>query len=227
MKNLFLLLIVLAALAGCSDKYSSLHDAALPPQLGLPADTLFIREKDPSNINTSNKGILSFFCSPAGHQFFLSFSDTSGKMHFNYRGTDLKDSQPFVVTDNANSLYVYADAPGIYAVDFDLTDQLGKRATKKLIIKCAKMERPVAALGWQVDSLGYYNWQTIFNASASSQPFGMVMSYHYLCAGDTVTTVSPLMKYFFHVQGIHPVSFYVTDDLGVNSDTLHYTISIP
>lgn len=223
MKNLcFIFLLVM--LAGCSDKYESLVQSAPPPVLSFGSDTLCIREKDPTNVNGTGKGVLTIHCSPAGHQFNLSFSDTSGKLHFVYRGTSLADSKPFVVTGDANTLYCYADAAGVYAVDFTLTDQLGKTCTRTLIVRCSAGVKPKAALSWEQIGLENGNWQYYFNAAGSSQPFGTIMSYHYLIDNDTVIVSRPILKYFFHTAGQHSISFFVVDDLNLSSDTLNYSI---
>lgn len=226
MKNL-LLIVLLASLAGCNDKYDSLVESAQPPVLYFANDTLHIREKDPTNINATGKGILVIGCTPAGRQFNLSFSDTTDKLHFVYRGMQLNDSQPFVVTDEDNSLFVYADAPGMYAVDFFLTDQLGRTVSRKLIVSCTAGEKPLASLTWEMSSRTGADWLYYFSADGSKQPFGAVMSYHYLFSDDTVVVNRPMLKYFFHSPGSHALSFFVVDDLGLSSDTLHYSIDIP
>lgn len=226
MKNFFLIYVLLVFATGCSDKYKSIADAAPVPTLTFLNDTLFIREKDPTNINATGKGMLYMSCTPAGHQFNLSFSDTSGKVHFSYRGQLLQDSKPFPVADDVNSLYCYADAPGIYAVDFYLTDQLGKTATRKLIVKCARGQKPVASLsfGQTGDETDHGNWMYYFDASGSTQPFGSIVSYHYLINGTTIVVNRPLLKYNFHDVGQQQIDFFVLDDLGLSSDTLHYSI---
>lgn len=226
MKNL-LFIVLLAMLAGCNDKYDSLVASAQPPVLYFANDTLHIREKDPTNINATGKGILVIGCTPAGRQFNLSFSDTTDKLHFVYRGNQLNDSQPFVVTDEDNSLFVYADAPGIYAVDFFLMDQLGKTTTRKLIVSCSPGTRPIAALTWEMSSRTGADWLYYFNAEGSRQPYGTIMTYHYLFSNDTVVVNRPVLKYFFHSAGSQPLSFFVVDDLGNSSDTVHYSIDIP
>ncbi len=226
MKNL-LFFVLLATLAGCNDKYDSLVESAQPPVLYFASDTLHIREKDPTNINATGKGMLVIGCSPAGRQFNLSFSDTTDHLHFVYRGTQLKDSQPFVVTDNDNSLYCYADAPGMYAVDFFLTDQLGKTTSRKLIVDCSPGSKPIVALTWEESGSTAADWLYYFNASGSKQPFGSIVSYHYQFESDTVVVNRPMLKYFFHSAGSHPLSFFVVDDLGNSSDTLNYSIDIP
>lgn len=226
MKNHFYvpLIYLLVLLAGCSDKYASLVQSATPPVLSFGSDTLCIREKDPTNVNGTGKGVLTIHCSPAGHQFNLSFSDTSGRLHFVYRGNALADSKPFVVTDDDNSLYCFADTAGLYAVDFTLTDQLGKTTTRPLIVRCSPGLKPVAALSWEQVELDKGNWQYYFNASGSSQPFGAILSYHYLIDGDPVVISRSLLKYVFHTAGQHALSFFVVDDLNLSSDTLYYSI---
>lgn len=225
MKNqLFICLLLL--LASCSDKDKAIDGAAAPPALHFD-DTLYIREKDPLNINQSGKGVLFLYCTPIGHQFNLSFSDTSGRLHFIYRGAELKDSKPFVVTENSNQVFCYADRPGVYAVDFYLTDQLGRTTTKQMMVKCAAQGKPHADYSWKTEDRGNDNWLCTFDASPSKQPFGQVMTYHYLFEKDTVQTAQPLMHYFIHGRGVYNVGFYVTDDLGINSDTLYRSIDIP
>lgn len=221
---LFWLLVVLA---GCSDKEKSLYLAAPPPALAFERDTLCIREKDPTNVNATGKGMLNISCSPAGHQFSLSFSDTSSSLHFVYRGTQLQASKPFVVSDDVNTLYCYADRPGIYAVYFTLTDQLGRTVERKLLINCSAGVKPTAALNIEPVGREGSNWLYYINAEKSQQPFGAIMSYHYLIDGDPVVVNRPMLKYFFHQAGKHDVSVYVVDDLGTASDVVNETVLIP
>lgn len=225
MRN-YLFIFLLLLLAACSDKNKAIDGLAEPPALHFD-DTLYIREKDSLNINQTGSGILFLYCTPIGHQFNLSFSDTSNSLHFVYRGVALKDSDPFVVTDNANQVYCYADKPGIYEVDFYLTDQLGRTATKTLIVKCAKQGKPFADVSWQVEDRGNDNWLCSFDASNSKQPFGQIMTYHYLFASDTVATAQPYMPYFFHGRGVYNLAFFVVDDLGRSSDTMYRSIDVP
>lgn len=224
MKNLFLFCLLLLLITGCSDKYQSIYEAAPAPLLRFSTDTLFIREKDPTNINASNKGLLLLNCTPSGHQFNLSYSDTSGKIHFSYRGQLLPDLKPFVVADDVNSLYCYADTAGIYAVDFYLTDQLGKSTTRTLIVKCGQAQKPIVGLSWEEINHINDNWQYAFNASGSHQPYGSIVSYHYLFNAASIVVNRPLLKYNFHDAGLQQVSFFVVDDLGHSSDTLQFII---
>lgn len=227
MRNLiFIFTLFLAALAGCSDKYNSLAESAPPPGLTFERDTLYIREKDPTNINASGKGILNIYCMPAGHQFNLSFTDTSGKLHFVYRGDALRDSEPFVVTDDPNTLYVYADTAGAYAVDFYLTDQLGKTTSRKLMIYSGPAQVPIAMLDWRQVSSDSTNYEYFFDASLSTQVQGSIMRYHYDIDGSPIEVTQPYLRYFFHSVGLHTVAFYVTDDLGQTSSTITYTIDV-
>ncbi|MBX9780866.1 MAG: hypothetical protein K2X26_11010 [Chitinophagaceae bacterium] len=221
---LFLFLLVL--FAGCNNKYESLVQSAKPSVLSFASDTLYIREKDPTNINASNKGMLVIYCSPADRQFNLMYSSVSSKVHFVYRGITLVDSRPFVVAGEENQLYCYADEAGIYEVEFFLTDQLGKTVSKKLVVNCKAGERPVAALEWYMRPIDDTNFQVYFNADGSSQPFGAVRTYHYLFEKDTVVVNKPLMRYFIHQKGMYPLSFFVVDDLGQSSDTINYQIII-
>lgn len=227
MKNLLFISVLLLFAVACNDKYDSLYEAAPTPALRFSSDTLFIREKDPTNINASNKGMIGLYCSPAGRQFNLSYSEASGKIHFSFQGQLLQDSKPFVVTDEVNTLYCYADEPGTYAVDFYLTDQLGKTITRKLVIRCMPGQKPVAALTYEISSRTTEGLLYYFNGDGSSQPFGSIVSYHYEIDGQAIQVNRPVLKYVFHTKGDHDVSFFVVDDLGQLSDTLHYTITIP
>lgn len=226
MKNHFIIFLLLL-LSSCSDKDKAIDGAAAPPALHFD-DTLYIREKDALNINQSGKGLLFLYCTPIGHQFNLSFSDTSkGKLHFVYRGTSIPSDKPFVVTENSNQLFCYADKSGVYAVDFYLTDQLSRTTTKTLLIKCQAQGKPHADFSLKVEDRGNDNWLCTFDASSSKQPFGQIMQYHYFFPNDTLATAQPTMYYFFHGRGSYNIGFYVTDDLGISSDTLTRTIDIP
>lgn len=224
MRTIYFFLVAILLVA-CNDKYKSIVEAAPDPSIRFASDTLYIREKDPTNINQSNKGMVQIYCMPSSHQFSLSFSDTSGKLHFMYRGQMLPDSQPFVVTGEDNTLYCYADVPGTYAVDFLLSDQLGKTTAKKMIVRCSPSEKPIASLKYEERPGAVSSgWLYYFDGSESRQPFGAIMSYHYLINGVAYVTTQRLFKFSFHEAGQQEVDFFVVDDLGNASDTLHYSI---
>lgn len=222
----FLVIVCLAVLGSCSNKYESVAESAPPPVLRFGRDTVLIREKDPNNVNANGMGMLLIYCSPVGHQFSISFTEPTGNIHILYRGQEIKSGEPLVVTEDPNQLYCYADAPGEYEVDFYLTDQLGRTTAKAMLIVCKPGEKPLAALRWQELSTANNNWEYEFDGSHSAQPFGQVTSYHYLIDSDRFETAYPVTKYIFHAAGQHTISFHVVDDLGLPSDTLTYTIPI-
>jgi hypothetical protein len=226
-RNLFCLAVSChLLLTACNDKYKSIVESAPKPALSFSNDTLRLREKDYTNINYSNNGKISLYFASGSHMLNLQFSDTSGKVHFLYRGTEVTSGQPLVVTDSLN-LFCTADSAGIYPVDFYLTDQLGKTFSKTLIVKCAANQRPKAEFFYYLlDGSQSQSWLYRLDGSLTSDADGIITQYHYGVNGQQIRTNNRLLEYTFHAVGIHEVSLYVTDDLGLHSDTLHKQINI-
>ncbi|HEX7691252.1 MAG TPA: hypothetical protein VF408_02625 [Sediminibacterium sp.] len=218
------LIVICLLLTACTKQQDTERGVA---DLHFTRDTVYVREKDYSNINQTNNGMVMVYAAPAQHQLNLSYSETSGKVHFSYRGMRLTDSRPFVVAADSSGLFCSADEPGVYSVDFYLTDQLGRVVHKALVVSCVQSAKPVVAL--QVEQAGASpdNWMYYFDALQSRQPYGAILSYCYLINGQSVITTSPLLKWYFHQPGNQEVFFHVLDDLGISSDTLHYSIQIP
>lgn len=223
MKKLFVLTL-LAFCVACSSKETALKQTDTAPRIGLATDTVFVREKDPLNLN--GNGVFSIQALPAYHQLHLQLYDSSGVIHFSYRGQSLANNQPVVVAGEWNSLFCRVDKAGIYGIEVSLRDQLGRISRKQLIIKAAAAQRPVAALQWKVDSRDITNRRYYFDAGACVQPYGKILSYHYSIGGQNIKSVTDKLTYIFHQKGSYPISFFVVDDLGQHSDTLHQTIDV-
>jgi hypothetical protein len=225
MKQLFVI-TSFVFLAACSNKYESIYNSAPPPGLSFNKDTVSIREKDYSNINWTDNGRLSFFCSSPNHELNLQLSDTSGKVHIMYRGDDLINKSPLPVMDSI-VVFCSCDTPGIYPVDCLLTDRLGKVSEKQLIIHCMSDKPAIPSFFYiLLDNSQMQNWFYRFDASLSQKSDGIITAYHFSFNGQPVVTNKPVMDWFFHAKGTHDVGLYVTDDLGKNSDTIHKQITI-
>jgi hypothetical protein len=225
MKQLFGIISFLF-LAACSNKYESIYNSAPAPGLTFNKDTVNIREKDYSNINWTDKGRLTFFCSSPNHELNLQLSDTSGKVHILYRGDDLINKSPLPVMDSI-AVFCSCDTPGIYTVDCLLTDRLGKVGERQLIIHCLENQAAKPSFFYTLlDKSQMQNWFYRFDASLSQKPDGIITAYHFLINGQKVTTSQPVMDWFFHATGPQDIGLYVTDDLGKNSDTIHKQITI-
>ncbi|SJZ83870.1 hypothetical protein [Sediminibacterium ginsengisoli] len=226
MKWLLHLLLAGMFFTSCSDKKDVLWATAPGPELSFSSDILRVREKDYTNINNTRSGMITISAIPAIHQLNLLFNEPTGKVHFSYRGEQLKESIPFVVPSDDNELYCSVDTPGMYSVDFYLTDQLGRVASKRLLITCIASERPIAQLEYQLSVFIPDSWLYLFNASGSRQPAGLIMAYRYIINGQLFNADGSWFQYYFHQPGDQQVSFYVIDDLGRSSDTLHYSINV-
>ncbi|MES2373457.1 MAG: hypothetical protein V4557_12805 [Bacteroidota bacterium] len=218
---------ILVILGACSDKYESLYNSAPSPGLSFNKDTVVIREKDYVNINHSDNGRLVFYCSSPNTDLNLQLSDTSGKVHIMYRGVDVVNIGPLPVIDSV-VVFCAGDTAGIYSVDCLLTDRLGKVTEKELIVKCFANQPASAnfffiALG----STQLQNWPYVIDGSLSHKDNGIIVSYHYSINGQEILTNTPVMNYTFHARGTHDIGLFVTDDLGLNSDTVHHQLIIP
>lgn len=222
MKNSFSLLL-LAFCMSCSNKEVSFERTPTGPNIGL-ADTIYIRERDSLNLN--GNGVINIQAKPSDQQLHLQLSDSSGKVHFRYRGQTLLNNQPVVVAGEWNSIFCLVDHPGMYGIEVSLRDQLGRVSYKKLVIKAAAAQKPVSRLLWMADERDSINRRYFFDAHGSSQPYGKILSYHYQINGQSIQVASEKMQYLFYQKGKYPLSFFVVDDLGQYSDTLHEIIDV-
>lgn len=226
MQKIFYCLILLMLLFSCSDKYDSLYRSAPGPNLYFSSDTISVREKDFLNINGTGK--LWLHSTPATHQMNIEYSDTSGKVHFMYRGVLLTDSRRVIVANDSTGLFVSCDEPGIYSVDFYLTDQLGKTTSNQLIIDCKANQKIKSSLvAVFVDSVQVDNWNYKFDATGCVKNDGKIIAYHFIINGNEMHTVQPIFYWTFHSRGEQTVSLYATDDLLQLSDTTTIKIMIP
>lgn len=225
MKKWFFIFYVV--LASCSNQYDAIVNSAPSPDLHFSKDTLRIRERDYLNVGYSNNGKLTIYCSEAAHELNLSLDDTSTRVHVLYRGTEISSGESLPVMDSIQ-VFVNADVAGIYALDFYLRDRLGKTVKKRLVVKAAANGAAVASFFYEaLPPFQLQSWPYLFNASLSSKPDGIIVSYHYSVNGQMITTYDPVMNWVFHAKGVHNIGLYVTDDLGKNSDTVHQQIKIP
>lgn len=223
MKQLFVLSL-LAFCVACSSKETALKQTDTAPMIALAGDTIFVREKDPLNLN--GNGVFTIQTLPANHQLHLQLYDSSGFVHFSYRGQSLRNNQPVIVAGEWNSLFCRVDTAGLYGIELSLRDQLGRVSRKQIIIKAAAAQRPVAALQWRVDNRDITNRRYYFDAGGCLQPYGKILSYHYSIGGQNIKSASDKLMYIFHQKGVYPISFFVVDDLGQHSDTIHQTIDV-
>lgn len=223
MKHLFILSVVLGFIA-CNNKEISFQQTPTGPVLAFAKDTLYVREKDYNNIN--GNGIIYLQTLPAGHQLHLRLFDSSGQIKFSYRGQSLANDQPVIVSGEWNEIFCSVDRSGLYAVDVSLKDQIGRVHTRKLMIYAAAAQRPKASLTWKVDERDSAARRYYFDAGGCLQPYGKILSYHYLISGQNIISSSDRLQYIFHQKGSYPISFFVKDDLGQHSDTLHQIIDV-
>ena len=225
---LFLLWILLVA--ACSDKYKSLYDAAPVPVLSFNKlhDTMTIREKDPGNVTGWVNPFLWMHSVPSLHQMNIQYSDTSGKVHFVYRGVLMEDSKPIIVAGDSTSMFCYCDTAGVYAVDFYLTDQLGKVSSHSLIVNCLANDKAIPDLYLEfVDSSQVDNWYYRFDATKTQKLYGRITGYYFNVNSQPLFSATAVANWIFHLRGEQTVSLYVTDDLGLRSDTITKKIMIP
>lgn len=219
--------IICLLLSACGKQYESIVNTAPVPDLHFSKDTVRIREKDYLNVGYSNKGKLTIYCSAATHDLNLSIDANSPLIHLLYRGTEILPGAALTVMDSIQ-VFLNADTAGSYGIDFYLRNRLGRTVQKKLIVKVSANAAPVASFFYEaLPPIGLQSWPYDFNASLSSEPDGIVVSYHYSINGQKISTDDPVLHWVFHARGTHDVGLFVTDDLGKNSDTIHQQIIIP
>jgi hypothetical protein len=217
-------------LSACSDKYKSLYDAAPVPMLEFNKlhDSMYIREKDPANITGWGNPFLWMHSVPALQQMNIQYSDTSGKVHFVYRGVLMEDSKPIIVAGDSTSMFCHCDTAGIYAVDFYLTDQLGKVSSRTLYVNCLANDKAKADLYMDfIDSSQIDNWSYRLDATKTEKLYGRIMGYYFSVDGVDLFSPTAVGHWVFHTRGEHTISLYVIDDLGLHSDTVTQKITIP
>ncbi len=224
----YLFLCWIIFVAACSDKYKSLYDAAPGPRLEFNKDTMNIREKDYTGVIGWVNPFLWMHSVPSMEQMNIMYSDTSGKVHFTYRGVLLEDSKPVIVAGDSTTVYCSCDTAGVYNVDFYLTDHLGKVFTRPLIVNCLGNDKAKADLFVEfVDSSEVNNWYYRFDATKTDKKYGRIMGYYFNVNGLDIFNRTAVMSWIFHSRGEQTISLYVIDDLGLHSDTTTQKIIIP
>ena len=226
-RHLAIVAIIIGILQGCNTDYNALRDAAPIPVIRMSKDTIKTREKDLNNINQTDNGII-YIKSNSSHHLNIQIQDTSGFIHFEYKGIRLRtEFQPLLVTDDTTSVYCVCDTAGVFGITFLLTDQLGKTASQKLIIKCFASPLPVASFNYQlIDSTQQDNWVYKIDASPSYKQYGKIVQYNFLINNQLVRNNTPSFSWSFHARGIQTVKLSVMDDLQRSSDTLTKSIVI-
>ena len=225
MKIVASLILFFFILKGCTQKEVALREQTKGHELNLISDTILLRERDYLNLN--NQGVIWMQTLPAKEQLHIELHDTSGRVQFYYRGQRLYAQQPFLVAGEWNSLFCSVDTPGIYAIDIDLIDKLGRSVSKKLILQVNNAIKPSAHLSWMRDLRDSTRSRYYFDAGGSVQPYGKLVSYHYRINQQDIVSSTDRLLYVFHQSGHQAIRFYVVDDLGQHSDTLHYSIQVP
>ena len=87
----FKCLLVLICISACSDKYKSLVDAAPMPHLYFDRDTIVLRERDSFYVARILNPFIRMYAVPSPPQMNIQFEDSSGKVHFSYRGVKLEE----------------------------------------------------------------------------------------------------------------------------------------
>jgi hypothetical protein len=226
----YLFLIWIIVVAACSDKYTSLYHAAPVPALAFNKlhDSMYIREKDPNNITGWLNPYLWMRATPSMQQMNIQYSDTSGRVHFVYRGVLMEDSKPIIVAGDSTSMFCHCDTAGVYTVDFYLTDQLGKVSSRTLYVNCLANDRAKPDLFLDfIDSTGIDNWSFRLDATRTSKLYGRIMGYYFSVDGVSLFSPTAVGHWVFHSRGEHTASLYVIDDLGLHSDTVTQKIMIP
>jgi hypothetical protein len=223
MKTFFSILLFLFVIA-CSSKETAFRETPSGPQLQFPKDTLYLREKDPNNLN--GNGIFLLQALPAGPQLHIRLYDSSGHVQFNYRGQTLANDQPVVVAGEWNSLFCVTDTAGVFGIDVSLMDQLGRVQYKSFVVQSAAAQRPKAGLSWRPDFRDPDGRRYYFDASSSHQPYGKIMQYCMFIGTNRIISSADQFLYNFHQKGTYPILFYAIDDLGQFSDTIQTHIEI-
>lgn len=231
MKNLFRLcglLLLVSMFSSCSDKYKSIYDAAEQPHLFFNKDSMNIREKDYLSVVGWVNPILWMHSIPSVHQLNILYSETTGKVHFTYRGVLMEDSKPIIVAGDSTSLYCSCDTAGLYKVDFFLTDQLGRISSRPLIVNCLANDKAIPKLFMDfIDSSQIDNWSYRLDATKTEKKYGNITGYYFNVNGQPLFSRTAVGHWVFHQRGEHSISLYVTDDLGLHSDTITQKLIIP
>jgi hypothetical protein len=222
------LCFLLSLFTSCSDKYKSLYALAEPPRLAFNKDSISIREKDYTGIIGWVNPILWMHSIPSLQQLNIQYSDTSGKIHFTYRGVPMQDSKPIIVAGDSTSLYCSCDTSGVYRIDFILTDQLGKLSLRPLIVNCLGNDKAVPDLYLDfVDSSEVGNWRYRLDATKTEKKYGRITGYYFTINGQEMFSRTAVLDWVFHARGVQNVSLYVVDDLGLRSEMIKQKLLIP
>lgn len=220
-------LLMLMLMGACSDKYQSILDAAPKQELSFSKDSVQIRERDYTNILYSGNGQLTIYCRDANRQLNLMREDTSTLVHLLYRGEDIVPGKSLPLADSLQ-VFISADRPGLYHLQFYLTDRLGRIIARQLPVRVLASQPATPDFFYRMEEqTQLQNWPYQFNASLSHKPDGIITRYHYSINGQMIDSRDPVIKWIFRSKGEHVVGLSVTDDLAQLSATVYKKIMIP
>jgi hypothetical protein len=189
---------------------------------------MYIREKDPGNVTGWVNPFLWMHSIPSLQQLNLMYNDPGGKVHFVYRGVPMEEGKAMIVAGDSTSVFCHCDTAGVYAVDFYLTDQLGKVSAKTLHVNCLANDRAKPDLFMDfIDSSQTDNWSYRLDATKTEKLYGRIMGYYFNVNGQPLYSATAVGHWVFHARGEQTISLYVIDDLGLHSDTVTQKLMIP
>ncbi len=217
---------MLLLIIGCSNKYEAIKTSAPKQELSFNKDTVQIRERDATNVLWTDHGRLTIYCKDPDHQLNLLRDDTCSSVHLMYLGNDIKPGQSLPLMDSIQ-VFVFADAPGMYGLDFLLTDRLGRAIQRTVPVKCSVNQPPVARFSWWAElQTQLQSFPCVIDASVSSKPDGLITHYDFSINGQWMGSNQPVFRWIFHAKGEQVVGLAVTDDLGQVSDTVYQKIVV-
>lgn len=226
MKEIILCGWGLLLVAACSNKYDSIKESAPKQELSFSKDTVRIRERDTTNVLWTDHGRLTIYCKDPDHQLNLLRDDTCTVVHVLYRGNEIKAGQSLPLMDSVQ-VFVFADTPGNYGLEFLLTDRLGRMIQKTVVVDCRTNQRPASRFIWWAESQTQpQSWPYVIDASTSSKPDGLITRYDFSINGQWMSSTQAVFKWIFHAKGEQVVGLSVADDLGQVSDTVYQKINV-
>ena len=135
-------------------------------------------------------------------------------------GAQLQNNQPLIVAGDSTWVFIAVDTAGLYKIDLQITDQLGKTTKQSLFVKSLANTAPVASLSVTlIDSSQINNWTYNLDASTSKKSDGSIISFIYNINGQAITSSKNAIRWTFHERGWQRISLFVTDDLKRASDS--------
>jgi len=191
MKHLTLLVAFALLLAGCADEGKDQETTNMPPVA-----------KAEVNVSSVKYG--------EGITFDANTSTDSDGQIVSY---EWKDDNGVVLSQEVQFVHIF-DTTGMHSVILTVTDDDDETSTDSIIVTVQELQKPTAVIHSSA-SMVTVGQSITFDANASSDVDGQIVSYTWLDDANTTLSNQKSFTQLFNTSGKHNITLKVTDNDGL------------